>query len=581
MDNRWVYIPLTEEQEILKENLAQELGISPVLCQLMLQRGIRTFDEAKRFLKPQLEDLYDPFLMNDMDRAVECLNSVMGRKEKILIYGDYDVDGITAVALVYKFIKQYYSNVDFYIPDRDTEGCGISYKGIDFAAAGGFKLVIALDCGIKEVEKVAYAKSKGVGFIICDHHTPDESLPDAVAVLDPKRNDSTYPDQNLSGCGVGFKLMHAFAQSNGFKFECLMPLLDLLAVSIASDIVPINGENRILAYYGLKQLNNNPCLGLKSIIEVCGLSDKEITISDIVFKIGPRLNASGRIEYANAKESVELLITKDITFAKEKSDCINQYNQTRKDIDKSITDEAFAEIERMKDLSESKSIAIYNPTWYKGVIGIVASRLTELYYKPTIVMTRSKSINGMVTGSGRSVQGFDIYRALESCKDLLETFGGHLYAVGLSMKEENVPEFQRRFEDFVAENIQPEQTEPQIEIDAFIDFKEITPKFFHILKQFSPFGPENSKPVFATKRVFDYGTSRIVGKEQEHLKLELIDSKSECIMNGIAFGKSKFNDHIKALNPVDICYTVEENNFVGSPSIQLMIKDIRPSGLTF
>ena len=572
MINRWVFTPLTKEQEELKSTLAQELGISPILCQLLVQRGIRTFDEAKRFFRPQLEDLYDPFLMNDMDKAVTRLNQAMGRKEKILVYGDYDVDGITAVALVYKFLRQFYSNVDFYIPDRYTEGYGVSYKGIDFAAENNFKLVIALDCGIKAVEKVAYASEKGVDFIICDHHTPDAKLPDAVAVLDSKRSDSTYPDPNLSGCGVGFKFMQAFARDNGINFESLTPLLDLVAVSIASDIVPIDGENRILAYYGLKQLNSNPSLGLKSIIDVCGLTDKEITVSDVVFKIGPRLNASGRIQSAN--EAVELLISKDLTFAKEKSDCINQYNQTRKDLDKSITDEANTVLENMEGFAETKSIAIYNASWHKGVIGIVASRLTEIYYKPTIVLTHS---NGFATGSGRSVQGFDIYKAIESCRDLLENFGGHMYAVGLSMKEEHVSEFQRRFEEYVVENILPEQLEPQIDIDAFIDFKEITPKFYRLLKQFSPFGPENMKPVFATKRVFDYGTSRLVGKEQEHLKLELIDSQSECIMNGIAFGQSAYNDCIKALNPVDICYTIEENTFNGNTTIQLMIKDIKPA----
>ena len=572
MTNRWVFTPLTDEQEKQKNVLTQELGISPVLCQLLVQRGITTFDEAKHFFRPQLSYLHDPFLMNDMDKAVNRLNRAMGRKEKILIYGDYDVDGITAVALVYKFLRKFCSNVGFYVPDRYTEGYGISYKGIDYAAENNYKLIIALDCGIKAIEKVAYANEKGIDFIICDHHTPDVQLPEAVAVLDAKRADSTYPDPNLSGCGVGFKFMQAFAQNNDIKFETLTPLLDLAAVSIASDIVPINGENRILAFYGLKQLNSNPSLGLKSIIDVCGLTDKEITVSDIVFKIGPRLNASGRIQTAN--EAVELLISKDLTFAKEKSDCINQYNQTRKDLDKSITDEAYTILESEKSLSANRSIAIYNANWHKGVIGIVASRLTEIYYKPAIVLTHS---NGFATGSGRSVQGFDLYKAIESCRDLLENFGGHMYAVGLSMKESNVSEFQRRFEEYVAENILPEQREPQIDIDAIIDFKEITPKFFRLLKQLNPFGPENMKPVFMTKRVFDYGTSRVVGKEQEHLKLELIDSKSECIMNGIAFGRSEFNDYIKALNPVNICYTIEENTFNGNTTIQLMIKDIKPA----
>ncbi|MBR0501670.1 MAG: single-stranded-DNA-specific exonuclease RecJ [Paludibacteraceae bacterium] len=573
MVNRWNYIPLSAEQEEQKRKMSEDLGISPVLCQLLVQRGITNFEQAKSFFRPQLSDLHDPFLMNDMMKAVDRLNQALrDKKQKILVYGDYDVDGITAVALVYKFLTNNYANVDFYIPDRYTEGYGISIKGIDYAAENNFNLIIALDCGIKAVERVAYAKEKGVDFIICDHHTPEDVLPDAVAVLDPKRFDSTYPDSNLSGCGVGFKFMQAFAISNGIEFKTLMPLLDLLAVSIASDIVPVNGENRILAYYGLKQLNSNPSLGMKSIIDVCGLTGKEITMSDIVFKIGPRLNASGRLQ--SASEAVELLISKDLAKANEKSNCIDQCNKERKDLDKSTTDEANRELESIEGVGNNASIVIYNPTWHKGVIGIVASRLTEKYYKPTIVLTRS---NGFATGSGRSVQGFDVYKAIESCRDLLENFGGHTYAVGLTLKEENLKEFQRRFEKYVSENITEEQCMPQIDIDAFIDFKEITPKFFRLLKEFNPFGPENAKPVFATRRTFDYGTSRVVGKDQEHLKLELIDSKSECIMNGIAFGQSEFNDYIKALNPVDICYTIEENNFNGNSSIQLVIKDIQKS----
>lgn len=574
MVNRWNYVPLTIEQEDIKMRLAEDLGCSPVLCQLLVQRGIMNFEQAKGFFRPQLSDLHDPFLMKDMQKAVDRLNSAMRDKhQKILIYGDYDVDGITAVALVYKFLTANYANVGFYIPDRYMEGYGISKQSIDYAAENGFNLVIALDYGIKAVEEVAYAKEKGIDFIICDHHTPDgDSLPDAVAVLDPKRFDNTYPDTNLSACGVGFKLMQAFAISNGIDFKLLKPLLELTAVSIASDIVPINGENRILSYYGLQQLNANPTLGMRSIIDVCGLTGKEITISDIVFKIGPRLNASGRLQSAN--EAVELLISKDVEKAQEKSRYIDQCNNERKELDKITTDEANRKLEEMGDLDSHASIVIYNPSWHKGVIGIVASRLTEKFYKPTIVLTKS---NGFATGSGRSIQGFDIYKALESCRDILENFGGHTYAVGLTLKEENVAEFTARFEDYVAKNITKEQAHPQIEIDAYIDFKEITPKFFRLLKEFSPFGPENPKPVFVTKRTFDYGTSRTVGKEQEHLKLELIDSKSECIMNGIAFCQSEYNDYIKALNPVDICYTIEENNFNGNSSIQLMIKDIKKS----
>lgn len=580
MVSKWNFIPLTPEQEKQKQDLSEALGISPILCQLLVQRGITTFSEAKSFFRPQLTELYDPFLMNDMDKAVNRLNQAIGRKEKILVYGDYDVDGITAVALVYKFLRKFFcskSQVDFYIPDRYTEGYGVSYQGIDYAAKNKFNLVIALDCGIKAVEKVEYANSLGVDFIICDHHTPDDTLPNAVAVLDPKRVDSSYPDSNLSGCGVGFKLMQAFAQNNNIEFESLIPLLDLLAVSIASDIVPINGENRILAYYGLKQLNMSPCVGMKSIIDVCGLTDKEISVSDIVFKIGPRLNASGRLQ--SAKEAVKLLIipeesTADRITLEKMAEKIDQYNLDRKKLDKNITEEATEELENADDFNTQSTIVVYNPNWHKGVVGIVASRLTERYYKPTIVLTHS---NGCATGSGRSVQGFDIYKAIESCRDLLENFGGHMYAVGLSMKEENVPEFQRRFEKYVSENLSEEQRLPQIDIDACIDFCDITPKFFRLLKQFSPYGPENMKPIFVTRRTFDYGTSKVVGKEQEHLKLELIDSKSECIMNGIAFGMSEFNDYIKSLNPVDICYSIEENTFNGNTTIQLVIKDIKKS----
>ena len=578
MVSKWNFIPLTPEQEKQKQDLSEALGISPILCQLLVQRGITTFSEAKSFFRPQLTELYDPFLMNDMDKAVNRLNQAIGRKEKILVYGDYDVDGITAVALVYKFLRKFFcskSQVDFYIPDRYTEGYGVSYQGIDYAAKNKFNLVIALDCGIKAVEKVEYANSLGVDFIICDHHTPDDTLPNAVAVLDPKRVDSSYPDSNLSGCGVGFKLMQAFAQNNNIEFESLIPLLDLLAVSIASDIVPINGENRILAYYGLKQLNMSPCVGMKSIIDVCGLTDKEISVSDIVFKIGPRLNASGRLQ--SAKEAVKLLIipeesTADRITLEKMAEKIDQYNLDRKKLDKNITEEATEELENADDFNMQSSIVVYNPNWHKGVVGIVASRLTERYYKPTIVLTHS---NGCATGSGRSVQGFDIYKAIESCRDLLENFGGHMYAVGLSMKEENVSEFQRRFEKYVSENLSEEQRLPQIDIDACIDFCDITPKFFRLLKQFSPYGPENMKPIFVTRRTFDYGTSIVVGKEQEHLKLELIFSKSECIMNGIAFGMCEFNDYIKSLNPVDICYSIEENTFNGNTTIPLVIKDIK------
>jgi len=570
MINKWIYRSLTEQQIEIQNRLAVELSISPLLSMLLVQRDIFTFEDARSFFRPDLANLHDPFLMTDMNKAVNRLTLAMQRNEKILIYGDYDVDGTTSVALVFKFLKQYYANVDFYIPDRYNEGYGISILGIDFAAANDFKLIVALDCGIKAVEKVQYALDLGVDFIICDHHTPDAILPSAVAVLDPKRNDCTYPYKHLSGCGVGFKLMQALAITNNIDFSQLTPLLDLVALSIASDIVPITGENRILAFFGLKQINSNPCIGLKGILDVCGLTDKEITISDIVFKIGPRINASGRMKLAS--EAVQLLVSRDHAFAKEKSDTINEYNNDRKDLDKNITDEAIALIVGDVRYKERRSIVVYKSDWHKGVIGIVASRLSEEYYKPSIVLAVS---NGLASGSARSVSGFDIYKAIDSCRDLLENFGGHMYAAGLSMKEENIPEFTDRFEKYVAENILEEQTYPQIDIDAVLEFKDITPKFFRVLKQFGPFGPGNMKPVFVSKKVLDFGTSRLVGKEQEHLKMELVDSSSENVMNGIAFRMHEYNDDLKALNPLDICYTLDENSFNGNTSIQLMIRDIR------
>ena len=566
----WDYKTLTEQQTEIQKRLAEELGISPILSQLLVERDILTYEDARSFFRPDLSDLHDPFLMMDMQRAVDRLTLAMKRNEKILIYGDYDVDGTTSVALVYKFLKQFYSNVDFYIPDRYNEGYGISVLGIDYAAKNDYKLVVALDCGIKAIEKVKYAARVGVEFIICDHHTPDEELPPAIAVLDPKRTDCTYPYKHLSGCGVGFKLMQAFAITNNIDFSQLAPLLDLLALSIASDIVPITGENRILAFYGLKQINSNPCVGLKGILDVCGLSDKEINISDIVFKIGPRINASGRMK--QAYEAVELLVSSDHVFAKEKSDTINEYNNDRKDLDKNITDEAIALIVADIRYANRRSIVVYKPDWHKGVIGIVASRLSEEYYKPSIVLSFS---NGLASGSARSVSGFDLYKAIDSCRDLLENFGGHMYAAGLSMKEENIEAFTTRFEKYVSENILLEQTFRQIDIDSLLVFNDITPKFFRVLKQFGPFGPGNMKPIFASKKVFDSGTSRLVGKEQEHLKLELVDASSKSVMNGIAFRMHEYNSHLKALNPLDICYTLEENIFNGNTTTQLMIRDIK------
>ena len=571
MTHKWNYRPITPEQAEASQRLAKELGISPILGRLLVERGITSMAAARKFFRPQLQDLHDPFLMKDMDKAVERLNKAMGKKERILIYGDYDVDGTTAVALVYKFIQQFYSNIDYYIPDRYNEGYGVSMKGVDYAARTGVKLVIVLDCGIKAVEEIAYAREKGIDFIICDHHVPDETLPPAVAILNAKRADNTYPYEHLSGCGVGFKFMQAFAQNNGIEFHHLIPLLDLVAVSIASDIVPIMGENRILAYHGLKQLNSNPSVGMKAIIDVCGLADKEITVGDIVFKIGPRINASGRIQ--NGKEAVELLIEKEFPAAMEKAGQINQYNETRKDLDKAMTEEANRIVEALENFDDRRSIVIYNEAWHKGVIGIVASRLTEIYYRPAVVLTCA---NGLATGSARSVSGFDVYKAIEDCRDLLENFGGHTYAAGLSMKVENVPAFTKRFEDFVACHILPEQTSAVIDIDAEIDFKDITHKFFTDLKRFNPFGPENTKPVFCTHRVYDYGTSKVVGRDQEHIKLELVDNKSNNVMNGIAFGQSSHVRYIKTKRSFDICYTIEENTHKKG-EVQLQIEDIKPN----
>ncbi len=479
MNHKWNYQPITPEQAETSQTLAQELGISPILGQLLVQRGITKAADAKKFFRPQLPDLHDPFLMKDMDIAVERLNKAMGKKERILIYGDYDVDGTTAVALVYKFIQQFYSNIDYYIPDRYNEGYGISKKGVDYASETGVGLIIVLDCGIKAVEEITYAKEKGIDFIICDHHVPDDILPPAVAILNAKRLDNTYPYTHLSGCGVGFKFMQAFAINNGIEFHHLIPLLDLVAVSIASDIVPIMGENRILAYHGLKQLNSNPSVGMKAIIDVCGLSEKEITVSDIVFKIGPRINASGRIQ--NGKEAVDLLTEKDFSAALEKAGQINQYNETRKDLDKSMTEEA----------------------------------------------------NNIVEA------------------------------------------FTRRFEEYVSQHILPEQTSAVINIDAEIDFRDITSKFFNDLKKFNPFGPDNIKPIFCTHHVYDYGTSKVVGRDQEHIKLELVDNKSNNVMNGIAFGQSSHVRYIKTKRSFDICYTIEENTHKRG-EVQLQIEDIKP-----
>ncbi|MFP4058853.1 MAG: single-stranded-DNA-specific exonuclease RecJ [Bacteroidales bacterium] len=565
----WVIKKHGNEKEVL--HLAEALGVVRPIANLLVQRGVRTFDAAKSFFRPSLDDLHDPFLMKDMDKAVKRLQEALQNNEKILIYGDYDVDGTTSVALLYSFFKGKHENLDYYIPDRYSEGYGISYKGIDYAASKGVTLVIALDCGIKAVKKIEYALDKGIDFIICDHHTADVEIPKAIAVLDPKRPDCNYPFKELSGCGVGFKLLQAYSMKTGSPVEEMVPFLDLVAVSIASDIVPIIGENRVLAYYGLIQLNKNPRTGLKAVIGYASLRDKEITIDDIVFKIGPRINAAGRIK--SGKHSVELLASEDEAFAENMGNIINEYNTTRRAIDGNITQEALMLIANDQKLLDKKSTVLFNSKWHKGVIGIVASRLIETYYKPTIVLTES---NGFITGSARSVIGFDLYSAIESCGDLLENFGGHMYAAGLTLKKENLTPFIDRFEKIVTESIEPSQLIPQIEIDTEISLADITPKFYRILKQFEPFGPGNMSPVFITENVSDDGTGRKVGANGEHLKLNLIQEDNPFnVMPAIGFGIGSKLKSIRTGYAFDVCYSIDENNYRGTKTLQLRIRDIK------
>ena len=572
MHFKWNYEPLTPDQTKAAKELGEKLNISPILSSLLLRRGITMESAAKRFFRPQLADLINPFLMKDMDVAVDRLNDAMGRKERILVYGDYDVDGCTAVALVYKFLQQFYSNIDYYIPDRYDEGYGVSRQGLEYAQKTGVKLIIILDCGIKAIEEIAYAKKLGIDFIICDHHVPDEVMPDAVAILNPKREDDPYPFKHLCGCGVGFKFMQAFAKNNGIPFSRLIPLLDFCAVSIAADIVPVTDENRILAFHGMRQLNQNPSVGLKAIIDICGLSGRDISMSDIVFKIGPRINASGRME--SGKESVDLLIERDFPHALRKARHINEYNEQRKDIDKQMTEEANQIVAKLENQKHQSSIVLYDENWKKGVIGIVASRLTEIYFRPTVVLTRDEEF---ATGSARSVAGFDVYSAVKSCRDLLVNFGGHTYAAGLTLRWKDVREFRTRFQQYVEEHIQPEQKEAVLRVDAIIDFKDIFAKrLYSDLKKFAPFGPGNEKPRFCTKGVYDFGTSKVVGRDQEHIKLELVDSKSSHVMNGIAFGQSAAARYIKSKHSFDIVYTLEDNIFKHG-SVQLQIEDICPN----
>ena len=553
------------------ERLSTEVGIDRVLAELLVKRGVETFEQARSFFRPSLDALHDPFLMKDMDVAVERLHRAIASGEKILVYGDYDVDGTTAVALVYSFIQRFTDRVDFYIPDRYDEGYGVSYKGIDWAADGGFSLIITLDCGIKAIDKVEYARSKGLEVIICDHHLPEESLPAAVAVLDPKREDCAYPFDDLSGCGVGFKLVQAYSKQYGIPFESLIPLLDLLVVSISSDLVTMVGENRILAHFGLKQLNENPCKGLAAMINLSNLEPGHISIDDIVFKIGPRINAAGRME--SGRLAVELLKATDAMTAMSIGEKINENNNERKNIDREITQEALEMVQSGRCLAHENATIVYNPKWSKGVVGIVASRLVEAYYKPTVVLTKS---NGFVTGSARSIAGFDLYEAIENCADLLENFGGHVYAAGLTLKEEHLAEFSRRMDAFIAGKITTEMLVPIVEIDAKLDFAQITPKFSRILKQFQPFGPGNNNPIFMTENVYDAGAGRKVGGGGVHLKLDLIqESQPYHQIPSIAFNMADYYDYIREGNPIDVCYAIVENYYRGTSSIQLRIRDMR------
>ena len=574
ISSKWIHLPLTSEQKQIEERLAVQFPDCPSIARLLVLRGMKTPEDVRDFFYPSLSQLPDPFLMRDMRKAVDRLNQALGAKEKVMVYGDYDVDGTTAVALVYRYLLHFYSSVEYYIPTRDDEGYGISIQGIDYAHSIGVKLIIVLDCGIKAVDEIAYAKSKGIDFIICDHHVPDDVLPPAAAILNPKLKDDNYPYKELSGCGVGYKFMQGFAMSNGINdMYDLENSLDLLAVSIAADLVPLTGENRILAHYGIKRLNNNPCVGLRSILRLCKMQNKEINISDIIFKIGPLINASGRMQ--SGQESVQLLVTRKHQEAYEIIKKIDSYNRDRKELDRVITDEANTIIENHKEeMGSKKPIVLYNRNWHKGIIGIVASRLAELYFRPSVVLTYNNN-EGLATGSSRSVRGFDIYSAIKSCRDLLENFGGHTNAVGLTLKEENIPEFKRRLEEYVEEHIEDNQVTPSIDVDCELAFSEINNSFMKYMKSFNPFGPENPKPVFITRNCVDAGTSKLVGKKLEHIKLDIRDSESGKVMNGIAFGMAQYFEAISKGEPFDIIYTIEENHHRNSVSIQLLIKGIR------
>jgi len=587
METKWILHKDVDNHQV--EEIVKALGIDKNLATLLVQRGITTFDEAKTFFRPELSQLHDPFLMKDMDKAVERVLQAINNGEKLLVYGDYDVDGTTAVAVVYTYLKPFFKKkkIEFYIPDRYEEGYGISRKGVDYAADNGFKLVIALDCGIKAVERIDYANSRGVDFIICDHHRAGDVLPNAVAVLDAKRPDCNYPYDELSGCGVGFKLITALSMRGLGTIDKVYELLDLLAVSIAADIVPITGENRVLTYYGLKQLNKKPRPGIEAILQHANIRrreddelqedenvlTRELTVSDLVFLIGPRINAAGRID--KAADSVRLLIAEKPDHAAKLAASINDLNDMRREFDNRITEEALSMIAADPELQDAKSTVVFNERWHRGVIGIVASRLTDYYYRPTIVLTRA---NGLVTGSARSIKSFDIYDAIDTCSDLLEHFGGHKYAAGLSMREENLPEFRRRFEAYVAEHLVEEDFVPELEVDMKINFRDITPKFMRILNQFAPFGPGNMAPIFWTDQVIDAGGSRPVGGHK-HLKLTVsqVGDKELGVapFSGIAFQKGDYFDRIHKGEPFSICYHLEYNTWQGKTTLQLNVKDIK------
>ncbi len=564
---RWTYSkPIASEQLPGVEKLASDINISLPLTQLLVQRGIMTYDDAKTFFRPSLAQIHDPFLMKDMDKAVKRLSQAIDNSEKILIYGDYDVDGTTSVSLFYDFLHKYYTNLETYIPDRYGEGYGVSAQGVEYAAANGFSLIVTLDCGIKAADKVLMAKNLGIDFIICDHHRPDEKLPEAAAVLDPKRSDCAYPYKELTGCGVGFKLLQAMCVAKGYDDDMLMDSLDFLVVSIAADIVPITGENRVLAYYGLKKLNEKKRISFKALAEVAGLNS-ELNITNVVFGFAPRINAAGRI--AHAKAATDLLLSNDwdeaLNFAKK----INEHNVERRTFDTGITDEALDMIREDDFLANAKSTVLYKETWHKGVVGIVASRCIEQYYRPTIILTNS---HGKATGSARSVAGFDVYEAIEACSDLLEQFGGHTFAAGLTLPVENIEPFRQKFESIVNQRITAEQLVPQIDIDMKIDLNIINPKFYNIIKQMAPFGPQNMAPVFSTTNL-QLASEPIVMKEK-HIKFDVRQSNSTKI-TAIAFGMAHFKAQLQSGQPFSMAYSIEENNFRGQSSLQLMVKDLK------